>query len=541
MKIQIIQRACGGTEFLPQPSRLHLGAQNAEGVDRLQFQLPESWANCAIALYLRRSDGTQLAPVPLDGDACVTVDRRLTGCTGGQWMLAAVSGSGYTAYTRPGRYDTYATLPTDGGSEDLPPTLYEQFVARVLESASTAATAAQSASASAERCTSSAAQAQTAARQASTSSTAAAGCASRAEAAAARAEELAPADGQVLSVNGKSGVVVLRAQDVGALPRPAQPAAGSLLRVLSVNPDTGALLTDTTPPPDLTPYVRSSTLPDAKTPGPVRIDPQYGVAVRENATLTLVPASAEQLDSMTDGFAPLTPALLPYGVKKALTTASTAAGWTGAEKTAALRTLGADLTAYYTRLEADAKFGTPYSLPPATADQLGGVKVGDYLDIAADGTLSGKTLYDTIAASVAVKSEPRLVWNYHVETGKRWHSYDIKMPDGLDYVHVKSRYNDSGRAYGEEVDIAKGGTVNHNFGKGDGIYASNTTFRPDGTLHFELAESNINTGGYTVDIWLSGYHYPTLADLLKQVAAVESSVTDLQVALCELYEEKEEN
>ena len=42
MKIQIIHRACGGTEFLPQPSRLHLGAQNAEGVDRLQFQLPES-------------------------------------------------------------------------------------------------------------------------------------------------------------------------------------------------------------------------------------------------------------------------------------------------------------------------------------------------------------------------------------------------------------------------------------------------------------------------------------------------------------------
>ena len=91
MKIQIIHRACGGTEFLPQPSRLHLGAQNAEGVDRLQFQLPESWADCAIALYLRRSDGTQLAPVPLDGDACVTVDRRLTGCTGGQWMLAAVA------------------------------------------------------------------------------------------------------------------------------------------------------------------------------------------------------------------------------------------------------------------------------------------------------------------------------------------------------------------------------------------------------------------------------------------------------------------
>ena len=190
---------------------------------------------------------------------------------------------------------------------------------------------------------------------------------------------------------------------------------------------------------------------------------------------------------------------------------------------------GVESGSFYTKAEADAKFGTPYSLPAATVSTLGGVKVGDYLDIAADGTLSGKTLYDTIAASVAVKSEPRLVWNHHVETGKRWHSYDIKMPDGLDYVHVKSRYNDSGRTYGEEVDIAKGGTVNHNFGKGDGIFASNTTFRPDGTLHFEVAESNINTGGYTVDIWLSGYHYPTLAELLTETQAAQADTDALAV------------
>ena len=190
---------------------------------------------------------------------------------------------------------------------------------------------------------------------------------------------------------------------------------------------------------------------------------------------------------------------------------------------------GVESGSFYTKAEADAKFGTPYSLPAATVSTLGGVKVGDYLDIAADGTLSGKTLYDTIAASVAVKSEPRLVWNHHVETGKRWHSYDIKMPDGLDYVHVKSRYNDSGRTYGEEVDIAKGGTVNHNFGKGNGIFASNTTFRPDGTLHFELAGSDINTGGYTVDIWLSGYHYPTLAELLTETQAAQADTDALAV------------
>ena len=193
---------------------------------------------------------------------------------------------------------------------------------------------------------------------------------------------------------------------------------------------------------------------------------------------------------------------------------------------------------FYTKSEADAKFGTPYSLPPATADQLGGVKVGEALDIAPDGTLSAKTLNDKIAAAVAVKSEPRLVWNHYEETGKRWKTYDIKMPDGLDYVHVKTRYNSPGSPYGEEVDIAKGGTANHNFGNGTGIFASNTTFRTDGTLHFATETS---TSGYTVEIWLTGYHYPTLADLLTQVTAVESSVTDLQVALCELYEEKEEN
>lgn len=184
---------------------------------------------------------------------------------------------------------------------------------------------------------------------------------------------------------------------------------------------------------------------------------------------------------------------------------------------------------FYTKQEADAKFGTPYSLPAATVSTLGGVKVGEALDIAPDGTLSAKTLNDKIAAAVAVKSEPRLVWNHHEETGKRWKTYDIKMPDVLDYVHVKSRYNDSGRTYGEEVDIAKGGTVNHNFGKGDGIFASNTTFRPDGTLHFELAGADINTGGYTVDIWLSGYHYPTLAELVAETQAAQADTDALAV------------
>ena len=181
---------------------------------------------------------------------------------------------------------------------------------------------------------------------------------------------------------------------------------------------------------------------------------------------------------------------------------------------------------FYTKSEADAKFGTPYSLPPATADQLGGVKVGEALDIAPDGTLSAKTLNDKIAAAVAVKSEPRLVWNHYEETGKRWKTYDIKMPDGLDYVHVKTKYNSSTGGYGEEVDIAKGGTANHNYGNGTGIFASNTTFQTNGTLHFATETS---TSGYTVEIWLTGYHYPTIAELLTETQAAQADTDALAV------------
>lgn len=45
MEIQITPKDFGGTEFLAHPSRLHLGAQNAAGVDRLTFHLPEAWKN----------------------------------------------------------------------------------------------------------------------------------------------------------------------------------------------------------------------------------------------------------------------------------------------------------------------------------------------------------------------------------------------------------------------------------------------------------------------------------------------------------------
>ena len=186
---------------------------------------------------------------------------------------------------------------------------------------------------------------------------------------------------------------------------------------------------------------------------------------------------------------------------------------------------------FYTKSEADKKFGTPYTLPPATADQLGGVKVGDYLDIAADGTLSGKTLYDTIAASVAVKSEARLVWNTHVTSPNKFTTWDVQIPDNVDKICItKGRSSSSGN--NTEKSIARGGTTTY-----DCNYDFTITFQTNGILHVANSYKTL----YPLELWIDGYHYPTLADLLTQVTAVESSVTDLQVALCELYEEKEEN
>ena len=190
-----------------------------------------------------------------------------------------------------------------------------------------------------------------------------------------------------------------------------------------------------------------------------------------------------------------------------------------------------DSGSFYTKEQADAKFGTPYSLPPATADQLGGVKVGEALDIAPDGTLSAKTLNDKIAAAVAVKSEPRLVWTTTASTGTKWKTLDVQVPDGVDYVHViKGTYDGSSDG---EIDLARGGVITY--------LQATLTFQTNGILHVKNRYNDDFNDSHELKLWLSGYHYPTLADLLTQVTAVESSVTDLQVALCELYEEKEEN
>lgn len=175
---------------------------------------------------------------------------------------------------------------------------------------------------------------------------------------------------------------------------------------------------------------------------------------------------------------------------------------------------------FYTKAEADQKFGTPYTLPPATADQLGGVKVGDYLDIAADGTLSGKTLYDTIAASVAVKSEARLVWNYAGETPNQIKQYSYQIPDNVDYLHITVGANPI-----YTNDIARGSAVSGKFGSSSAwTTTAAITFHANGTLQFEC-NSKIVSQGFE----FTGYHYPTLAELLTETQAAQADTDALAV------------
>ena len=108
-----------------------------------------------------------------------------------------------------------------------------------------------------ESATDAANRAEAAAAEAQDSAADLADAVKRAEAAAQRAESLAPTEGLVNSVNGKGGVVVLDAYDVGALPSPATTAgvqAGMLLAVKEVTSD-GKIITEAVQPPNDAGYI----------------------------------------------------------------------------------------------------------------------------------------------------------------------------------------------------------------------------------------------------------------------------------------------
>ena len=174
---------------------------------------------------------------------------------------------------------------------------------------------------------------------------------------------------------------------------------------------------------------------------------------------------------------------------------------------------------FYTKAEADKKFGTPYSLPAATVSTLGGVKVGDYLDIAPDGTLSGKTLNDKIAAAVAVKSEPRLVWSGKTTIGRR-KTQTINVQDGVDYVNLRMTCG------ADETDFNLTPGMSYETGSfGAGSLTVTVLFSADKKrLECTLANT-LNT----VPVVFTGYHYPTLAELLTEAQAAQADADELNL------------
>ena len=178
-----------------------------------------------------------------------------------------------------------------------------------------------------------------------------------------------------------------------------------------------------------------------------------------------------------------------------------------------------DSGSFYTKEQADAKFGTPYSLPPATADQLGGVKVGDYLDIAPDGTLSGKTLNDKIAAAVAVKSEPRLVWSGKTTIGRR-KTQTINVQDGVDYVNLRMTCG------ADESDFNLTPGMSYETGSfGAGSLTVTVLFSADK----KRLECTLTNTLNTVPVVFTGYHYPTLAELLAETQAAQDDADALNL------------
>lgn len=347
MRVKIIRKEFSGVEFCPEMRVLHLGGQSSANVERLYFELPEEWQGKSVTLHIQQQDGTLPAPILLDEEHSVAVGKAFTAAKCGSWMLLALGEDGYRALTRPTKYDCYETLATDGDAE-ISPTQYETFVAQVLAYANSAQDSAKEARNSAASAKKDAAiaqmaqnTAQTAAARAKTAQSAAESGAKRAEDAAARAELTAPADGAVRSVNGKGGVVTLTADDLGAVPE-----------------DSGA-------------YVKAVRL----------VGQTLTLTFGDGSTQTLQTKDTTSLENMTGILA-----VEHGGTGKS--TPMTAADVGAVESGSVAYVKNVALNGRTLTLTLGSGKQTSYTIPTATADTLGLVKVGENLSVTEDGKLA---------------------------------------------------------------------------------------------------------------------------------------------------------
>lgn len=131
LDIKIRKLQDNGSTFRANIETLYLGGVRSAKVDELRFELPEEWKNCTVTLHVQRLSGTKPDPQLLDEQNSALVDRRWTLEKEGTWMLLAINDSGYIAMTKPGKYTCYDTIDTDTTTENITPSIYEQFVAQV--------------------------------------------------------------------------------------------------------------------------------------------------------------------------------------------------------------------------------------------------------------------------------------------------------------------------------------------------------------------------------------------------------------------------
>ena len=368
MQIKIIEKHFGGVEFTPEMRVLHLGGQSSANVERLEFQLPESWQGKSVTLHIQRQDGTMPSPILLDENNSCAVGKGFTASPCGQWMLLALGEDGFRALTRPAKYNCYETLATDGDAE-ISPTQYETFVAQVAgysnaaqNSAKEARNAAAAAKKDANKAEAARMEAATAASEAGAAQSAAEGSASRAERAADRAEQIAPSDGAVRSVNGKGGVVTLTAEDLGAV------GANSAGYVKSIS------LTDRT----LKLTFGDGSTKTMQTKDTTTLENMTGILPAEHGgTGKNTPLTAEDVGAVEKGSGDyLKSAELQNGEL--------------------VLTFGNGSTVSY-----------GYNLPTAASGVLGGVKKGNNLTIDEDGVLSltGENVTEALTYTPATKDE----------------------------------------------------------------------------------------------------------------------------------------
>ena len=150
LDIKIRKLQDNGSTFRANIETLYLGGVRSAKVDELRFELPEEWRNCTVTLHVQRLSGTKPAPQLLDEQNSALVDRRWTLEKEGTWMLLAINDSGYIAMTKPGKYTCYDTIDTDTTTENITPSIYEQFVAEVTKYAKQALESMNAAKASEE-------------------------------------------------------------------------------------------------------------------------------------------------------------------------------------------------------------------------------------------------------------------------------------------------------------------------------------------------------------------------------------------------------